>query len=137
MIHTGMIFVSLAIMALINLTINNYGASEEVLQKLTQMAENFDQLKAKVDALSTQVETVNTNIDGVVTSVTNVADDIAYLKEQLQGMENGATAEQIAQLTATVDGMSTKHQDTTTKLSTLSTTLTDLDAQTTRPTTEG
>lgn len=121
----GMIFaVTLGIMGIFhptyNININLPGSSDEVLQKLTQMAENFDQLKAKVEAQTAQLDTINTGVTGIT-------DDIAYLKEQLAGLENGATAEQIAELSAIVDGANSR-------LTTLGTQLSDLDAQTTRPT---
>lgn len=110
-------------MAIISHTYNitiNLPASEELAQLKQFMAENFDQLKQKIEAQAAQLDTIQTGITGV-------AGDIAALKEQLGNLANGATAEQIAELTTLVDGTGTRLND-------LGTQLTDLDAQTPPPT---
>jgi len=93
----------------------------------------IDDLKAKLEAQSTQIDTISTGVATANTSLTGLSDDIAYLKELLA---NNPTPEQIQELITLADGMGTKLGTASTALSTLGTTLADLDAQTTRPETQ-
>lgn len=58
-------------------------------------------LKDKVAAQSTALETVSTNVDGI-------KKDVTFLKDKLAGLEGGATAEEIAEVSTLVDDVSTK-----------------------------
>jgi len=117
-----------------NITINLPAPGNPELAQLKQfMAENFDQLKAKLDALEPQIDNINTGVQTANTNLAGVTDDLAYLKEQLAG---NPTPEQIAEANAVLDRLTSKVTPAADAISALATSLGDLDAQTTRPTTE-
>lgn len=117
----------------INITLNIHLPAQdntELAQLKQFMAENFDQLKAKIEALAAPIETITTGVQTANTSLTGVVDDLAYLKEQLQG---NPTPEQIAEAVTLVDNLTAKVTPAADALTALGTTLADLDAQTQRP----
>lgn len=72
-----------------------------IIQQNITMGQEFDALKAKVEAQSGVLDTVGVNIGGI-------AQDIAFLKQKLADLSGGATAAEIAELAAIVDGSGTK-----------------------------
>lgn len=69
--------------------------------KLDKMSDIINSLKAKVAAQSAALDTVSTNVTGI-------AGDVIFLKQKLADLAGGATAAEIAELEASVDGVSTK-----------------------------
>lgn len=128
-------FINMALFKMpdINITLNIHlpATDNTELAQLKQfMAENFDQLTAKIAALEAPVATIVTGVQTANTSLVGVVDDLAYLKEQLQG---NPTPEQIAAAVTLVDDLTAKVTPAADAISALATAVADLDAQTTRP----
>lgn len=80
------------------------------------MSQVIDDLKAKVSAQSTA-------LDNIGTSVTGIQADVAALKQKIADLSNGATPEEIAELSTLVDGVGSK-------IDAIGTTTASLDAET-------
>jgi methyl-accepting chemotaxis protein len=84
--------------------------------KLNQIMSQVSDLKDKINAQSTA-------LDAISGSVTGIQADVAALKQKISDLSNGATAAEIAELSALVDGVSSK-------IDTIATTTASLDAET-------
>lgn len=60
-----------------------------------------DDLKLKIATQGATLDTINTNLVGI-------RKDVTFLKDKLAGVEGGATAAEIAEISAGVDGVSAK-----------------------------
>jgi methyl-accepting chemotaxis protein len=115
----------------IHLNVNMPAVDNSQLVQIKQfMSEQFDQLKAKVEALTPLIDGITQGVQTANTGLAGVTDDLAYLKEKLQ---SNPTPEEITALAGKVDGLITKITPAADAINTLSTQLTDLDAQTKRP----
>lgn len=78
--------------------------------------EQFEEVKAALQTANDKLDTVGTNVSGV-------AQDVAFLKAKIDALQDGATAEQMAELKTLADSANAK-------ATALATTTGDLDAST-------
>lgn len=64
-----------------------------------------------INDLKDKVAAQGTVLDSISTSVAGIQKDVKFLKEKLTGLEGGATAAEVAEVTALVDGVSSKIND--------------------------
>lgn len=80
------------------------------------MSAAIDALKEKIQAQSDALDAVSTNVEGITA-------DVTFLKDKLSQLPDGATAEEIAEISSLVDGLGTK-------VTAIGTATADLDAAT-------
>ena len=80
-------------------------------------------MSEQLDAIKAKLADQNAKLDSVATNVTGISADVTALKEKIGTLSGGATAEEIAELSALVDGVGEKVDAITTSTA-------DLDAQT-------
>jgi hypothetical protein len=96
---------------------------DKIIKQNTNTMSALSDLKDKL-SLSDQ------KIDALTTATTGLTDDVAHLKELISNNPDGIDAAGVAELNTIVDAQQAKLTEVGTKL-------TDLDAQTTRPTDPG
>lgn len=102
----------------IHIHIHHHFVNENlIIQKLNAMSEIVNQLKAKLESQGTALDSIGTNVTGIQADVTALKARIADL------LANGATAAEVAELDALVNGISSK-------VDVIGTTTASLDAET-------
>lgn len=94
----GMVFAYLYyIMALINVTINQYGNDADQLNLITQ---KLDTMNEQVDQLKADMQASNEKLDAITASQAAIRTDIQTLNDKIADLSDGATREQVAELAA-------------------------------------
>lgn len=87
---------------------HNHVDMGEVIGKLNHIINHQHEIMSAVDDLKAKIASQDAALDTVSTNVTGIAGDVAFLKQKLADLEGGATAAEIAELTGSVDSISTK-----------------------------
>ena len=76
--------------------------------KLDLIIKNQIHMSQELNAIKLKLGAQSAALDAVAASVTGIAADVTALKDKLATFTNGATAAEIAELSALVDGVGTK-----------------------------
>lgn len=95
----------------------------KILNVVTLTQKNIKVMSQAVDDLKAKIQAQSDALDGVSTSVSGVSADVAFLKDKLSQLPDGASAAEIAELSSLVDGLGEK-------VTAIGTAASDLDAST-------
>lgn len=93
------------------------------MSAISDLKDTVVTLEAKVDAQASTLDVVTTNLTGI-------GQDITFLKEKLAGLPDGATATEVAEVSALVGNVSAKFDAMGEKITALSAATKELDDST-------
>jgi hypothetical protein len=99
----------------------------DILKLLDKIIKQNTNTMSALSDLKDKLAVSDQKIDALTTATTGLTDDVAHLKELISNNPDGIDAAGVAELNSIVDAQQAKLTEVGTKL-------TDLDAQTTRPT---
>jgi hypothetical protein len=102
----------------------------DILKLLDKIIKQNTNTMSALSDLKDKLSLSDQKIDALTTATTGLTDDVAHLKELISNNPDGIDAAGVAELNTIVDAQQAKLTEVGTKL-------TDLDAQTTRPTDPG
>lgn len=96
---------------------------EKIFEVISQTHKTILVMSQAVDDLKAKIQAQSDALDAVSTSVAGVAADVAFLKDKLSQLPDGATAEEIAEISDLLTGLGDK-------VTAIGTAAADLDAET-------